>query len=256
MKPEYSPAQLENIRQRLNPSVKDVYYLVLADLRLFLQRYATAEPISVLDYGAGNSPYASLFPNAEYRRADYMDCTAIDYKVDGDSRLPVASNTFDLVWSTQVAEHVQNPSTYFSEALRVLKPGGRLVVTTHGVWEDHGVPYDFQRWTAEGLQRDLELAGFSVKGTFKITTSGRFYWFLLLQWLEHGGLKKTNLSYRLWRRFCWEFAKFARPIAHRFADWRWSDCQVIEGEALSQHRIYSVIAAEAIKPLATDQPAP
>jgi SAM-dependent methyltransferase len=41
-------------------------------------------------------------------------------------QLPFPTNTFDIVYSTNVLEHVQNPSAVLEESLRVLKPGGIL----------------------------------------------------------------------------------------------------------------------------------
>lgn len=50
---------------------------------------------------------------------------------DVDSVLPFASNSFDLVVSNAVIEHLHGShKTVFSEAYRVLKPGGSFVVTT------------------------------------------------------------------------------------------------------------------------------
>lgn len=244
----YSPWQLENIRQRLNPSVRDVDYLVLNDLRVFLQRYATKDRLIILDYGAGNSPYASLFPNGDYRRADFLECVGMNYKLNKDSILPVPNDSFDLVLSTQVAEHLPNPKSYFSEAFRVLKPGGRMVVTTHGIWEDHGVPFDFQRWTADGLRRDLEAVGFFVTGLFKMTTCERFYLFLMLKWLDDRVKHRTNLFCKVWRRVGPALASLIRPPLHYLADRLWGDCVVVDHERLGRHKIYCVVAAEVMKP--------
>ena len=246
--PNFSPQQLENIRQRLNPCVRDVDDLVLSDLRIFLQRFATTDPMTILDYGAGNSPYASLFPNAVYRRADHMECVGIDYKVNDESKLPVEDNTFDLVLSTQVAEHLAHPSSYFGESFRVLKPGGRMIVTTHGVWEDHGAPFDFQRWTAEGLRRDLEMAGFSVNQMFKLTTSERFYLFLVLRWLFLEGFRRWGVIGKIWRRGCRILACILYPPFHYLADWLWGDCRLVEFGHLERHRLYCIVAAEVVKP--------
>lgn len=244
-----SSPQLENIRERISPRLKDIDYLVLSDLRMFLQRFATGTALRVLDYGAGNSPYACLFPEADYRRADYLDFGEIDYRVDADSKLGIPDCTFDLVLSTQVAEHLPNPSSYFREAFRVLKQGGRMVVTTHGVWEDHGVPFDFQRWTANGLARDLESVGFLVKGMFKLTTEERFYAFLMLRWLQHGGLGRWSLFNKVARRACRLLAGLLRPPIHLLADRLWGDCRVIEPELLEQHKFYCLVAAEVVRPI-------
>lgn len=50
--------------------------------------------------------------------------------------LPFPTNTFDIVYSANVIEHVISPSEVFGETLRVLKPGGVLqfVVPNYGSW--------------------------------------------------------------------------------------------------------------------------
>jgi len=58
-------------------------------------------------------------------------------------RLPFAANTFDLVLSHEVLEHVQDDRQAVAEIVRVLRPGGRLVLfcpnrgypfETHGIY--------------------------------------------------------------------------------------------------------------------------
>ncbi|MCD4736100.1 MAG: class I SAM-dependent methyltransferase [Bacteroidales bacterium] len=50
--------------------------------------------------------------------------------------IPFETETFDIVYSTSVLEHVKNPEKVLSEALRVLKPGGILqfVIPNYGSW--------------------------------------------------------------------------------------------------------------------------
>jgi ubiquinone/menaquinone biosynthesis C-methylase UbiE len=51
-----------------------------------------------------------------------------------DGPLPLEDNTFDVVWASEVIEHVADTGRWLSEARRVLAPGGRILVTTpnHG----------------------------------------------------------------------------------------------------------------------------
>lgn len=167
------------LRQRLDPRPGDLFYLHLVDLRHALAEFETKEPIVILDYGCGGSPYRSLFPNATYHRADFVEVEDLDFRTNAEGRLPdVESGHYDLVLSTQVLEHVEQPQVYLEEALRVLKPGGRLLLTTHGVFPDHGCPYDFWRWTSDGLKLELMRAGFVVETQYRLTAGPRavFFW--------------------------------------------------------------------------------
>jgi ubiquinone/menaquinone biosynthesis C-methylase UbiE len=51
-----------------------------------------------------------------------------------DGRLPFADNRFELVWASEVIEHVADTARWLSELRRVLTPGGTLLITTpsHG----------------------------------------------------------------------------------------------------------------------------
>jgi SAM-dependent methyltransferase len=51
-----------------------------------------------------------------------------------DGPLPLEDGSFDLVWASEVIEHVTDTARWLSEVRRVLAPGGRLLVTTpsHG----------------------------------------------------------------------------------------------------------------------------
>lgn len=51
-----------------------------------------------------------------------------------DGQLPLEDNAFDLVWASEVIEHIADTARWLSEVRRVLAPGGRLLLTTpsHG----------------------------------------------------------------------------------------------------------------------------
>jgi SAM-dependent methyltransferase len=53
-------------------------------------------------------------------------------RVPFDGPLPFADGSFDLVWASEVIEHVADTARFLSEVRRVLAPGGRLLITTPG----------------------------------------------------------------------------------------------------------------------------
>ena len=181
------------LRERLSPHPSDSAYLHHVDLRDALDLHRTSEKISILDYGCGGSPYRSLFPNSKYMRADFTPCDGLDFLLPADSSIAAPDWSFDMVLSTQVLEHVPEPANYIAECFRVLKPGGFLVLTTHGLFEDHGCPYDFQRWTADGLRLLLERTGFRVNAAKKLTCGSRALCFFVNQRFEQLRAPKSSL---------------------------------------------------------------
>lgn len=117
----------------------------------------------VLDYGCASSPYRGLLESGiQYLGADLPGNASADVELERDGTLPLPSASVAAVLSTQVLEHVPDPTLYLSEARRVLKPGGSLVLTTHGIMYYHRDPEDFWRWTTPGLTTLLESTGFEV----------------------------------------------------------------------------------------------
>jgi SAM-dependent methyltransferase len=55
-------------------------------------------------------------------------------RVEPDGSLPVGHGEIDLVWCSEVLEHVPDTVAFLTEVRRVLRPGGRLLATV----PDHG----------------------------------------------------------------------------------------------------------------------
>jgi SAM-dependent methyltransferase len=126
---------------------------------------ATVPPgARVLDVGAGDAPYRELFGHVEYVTSDWEQsphegAAGVDVVAAADS-LPVPDGDFDAVLLLQVLEHVPEPGRVIAELHRVLRPGGRLVLTAPLVWELHELPHDYYRYTGPGLEHLLRAAGF------------------------------------------------------------------------------------------------
>lgn len=74
--------------------------------------------------------------------------------------------------SIQVLEHLKEPGLGVAEMARVLKPGGRLILTTVQDWEIHQHPNDFFRFTRYGLQYLFGRAGLESQ----VDALGGLFW--------------------------------------------------------------------------------
>ncbi len=107
----------------------------------------------LLDVGCGVKPYEHLFTPyvAEYVGVDVANPSA---DLEGTvEEIPVPEGSFELVLCTQTLEHAIDPARAVHELRRVVAPGGRVLVSTHGVQVYHPNPVDLWRWTHAGLER-------------------------------------------------------------------------------------------------------
>ena len=140
------------------------YRYLWPNIEAAVQRARLSVPCEVptiLDIGCGHRPYSDLFEKSNYIGLDHgTDDTSPDVVGDG-MRLPICSGAVDIVFSTQVIEHVPNPGLMIRECYRVLKPGGYLILTGPFYWPLHEEPFDFHRFTKYGFAHYLSEAGFS-----------------------------------------------------------------------------------------------
>jgi SAM-dependent methyltransferase len=122
----------------------------------------------VLDVGSGAQPYRSLLPaGASYRAIDdaaaesHFGYAMPDTDYFAGDRWPVADASVDVVLSTETLEHVPEPAAFLDEARRVLRTGGRIVLTVPFSARWHYIPHDYWRYTPSSLRNLLEQAGFT-----------------------------------------------------------------------------------------------
>jgi SAM-dependent methyltransferase len=126
---------VERLDERLYPGVPDNW-----DDELFRERILSVlrPDMTILDVGAGAGLVAQMDfkgrcarvvgidPDERIAQNPHLDEAHVGF---ADS-LPFEAGSFDLVFSDNVLEHLDEPERVFSEIARVLKPGGRLLVKT------------------------------------------------------------------------------------------------------------------------------
>jgi len=152
--------------RRIHPRWWDSDFCLLRGLAAEVGRFAsTVLPTeTVVDFGCGAKPYRSLFPMASsYLGVDIAGNPNADLTVNAEGHIPLAEGSADCVLSTQVVYLVASYPFYLAECRRILKPGGRLLLTTHGTWTHHPASGgDYYRFTQDGVRRILTEAGFGV----------------------------------------------------------------------------------------------
>ena len=122
------------------------------DRRLqMIQQWVDLDNAIIFDNGCGLGTYLDAFApftthrfglELEHDRAIKAIPTATGIVEGVGETLPFATNTFDVAFSNEVIEHVQDDAKYAAEMVRVIKPGGRLLIFCPNRWypvEQHGI---------------------------------------------------------------------------------------------------------------------
>lgn len=168
------------------------FYFARRQLRDSVALYAPNLQNRLLDVGCGSQPYRRYFGHVIYVGLDIdtplnRAAAIADYFYSGE-KFPFDDDSFDAVLCNQVLEHVFNPEQFLSEIHRVLKPGGRLLLTVPFVWDEHEQPFDCARYTTFGLHSLMKSQG--------------------LYWLEHRRLgNDATVLFQLTNTYLFKIAR-------------------------------------------------
>lgn len=157
------------MRTMLNRLIGRLYF---NSSRVHLDRWAAAAASSaapgarVLDAGAGDALYREHFAHTKYETSDLVVIdrgdSPVDYVCSVDD-MPMPDDTYDMVFCSQVLEHVTDPVASLREIRRVLNPDGSAWLSAPLFYEEHETPYDFRRYTQFEWRRLADEAGFEVE---------------------------------------------------------------------------------------------
>lgn len=101
--------------------------------------------MKILELGSGIRRRSENAVNIDIERAPEVD-------ILGDAHfLPIRSDSFDVVITEAVLEHVRRPRQVVAEIHRVLKPGGVVYAAIPFLQGYHASPHDYQRYTVSGI---------------------------------------------------------------------------------------------------------
>jgi SAM-dependent methyltransferase len=121
-----------------------------------LNAYSDEMRGSVIDLGGKHDNKRGSFRPPEHQ-ANYWWYINLDLNASPDifadvTQTPLESKTVDRIICTEVLEHLPNPQACVDEIHRLLRNGGVAFVSVPFFYPVHADPYDFQRFTEDGLR--------------------------------------------------------------------------------------------------------
>lgn len=165
----------------------------------------------ILEIGSGISPVMTRTDRIVYSELSFLACRTLKhthgrglYVVADATRLPFRDGTFSHTVSSEVLEHIKEDRLALKELARVMRPGGRLVVTFphrkfYFTMDDRFVRH-FRRYELAEMVERLEEAGLRPIATQKV-----------LGPLDKLGINAAILLFSMARRFLPGIASTEQP---------------------------------------------
>jgi SAM-dependent methyltransferase len=107
-----------------------------------------------------------LHEGIQWDTLDIQDSPHLAYPRSQLYSFPVADDTYDIVVSGQVIEHVAKIWRWMPELARVTRPSGLVITISPLSWPYHEAPIDCWRIYPEGMKALCEDAGLSIETSF------------------------------------------------------------------------------------------
>ena len=124
-----------------------------------------------------------------WRDFGFRSYTSVDFP-DFDITKDILPRTFDVIIAEQVFEHLRHPYAAGRNVRCMLGEDGVFLIATPFLIRVHGSPFDYTRWTPDGLKGFLEDCGFYAEvrawGNIKAVSAN------LMHWKEYGWLRDLH----------------------------------------------------------------
>ncbi len=167
---------------------------------------------TILDAGAGELQFKKYCSHLRYMSQDFgqydgkgdgvgiqttsWDNSKLDIVSDIAS-IPVVDSSFDNILCTEVLEHIPHPAEAIKEFARIIKPGGKLILTAPFCSLTHFAPYHFYSGFNEYFyEKYLKDFGFDI---VEINPNGNYFEYIAqeLRFSQEVALKYAGLKWSL-----------------------------------------------------------
>ena len=156
--------------------------------------------MKVLEIGPDGRPssYRRIIsdPSISWDTVDVQKSPSLTYWASSEYEFPIPSDSYDIVLSGGVIEHVRKVWVWIREVARVCKTGGLVITVAPASWPYHEAPIDCWRLYPEAMKALYDWAALDV------------------QLCECGSLEDVGSNFRLpGRSLEWQSAR--ERLAHR-----------------------------------------
>lgn len=171
---------------------------------------------TVVELGCGTGYGSTILAQAGAKKVIALDISAeaiayakkhfadkrIDYVISRAEKTGLEDNFADIVVSFETIEHLKEPAQFVAEALRILKPGGSLILSTPNRETSFGDnPYHLQEFTVGEL--DSLLSAFTTKKFFgqrRVTYKLVMFYKKIFRFIPFSGARLL-LRFRPWEPY-------------------------------------------------------
>lgn len=152
----------------------------------------------VLNAGCGDRDISAYLESLHAQQVDNCDIrTSIPGAILCDlTEIPRPDSSYDSILCNAVLEHVPDPEKVMLELRRLLAPGGHVVISVPFLQPFHPTPFDYRRYTREGIAQLAERTGFRVIGIWPVHSLAQ-----TLGWLIWAHLEERRS--RAGKLLCW-----------------------------------------------------
>jgi SAM-dependent methyltransferase len=142
---------------------------------LLFKKYATAyltDNISILEIGSSGNSDFEKYSKEKYKlnwntlelksSPNNMSGNPNHYETSDEYNYPFANESYDIVFSAQVIEHVGKPWIFLKELKRITKPNGYIITINPVSWPYHEDPVDCWRLYPEAFKSLAEASNLQL----------------------------------------------------------------------------------------------